>query len=329
MAIKYVFFILLVNISIYKCFSQPLGKTHSLELLFYNTENFFDSFDDSLTLDNEFTPGGMKHWTWKRFKQKANYLYKIFMAAGEWEPPDIIGLAEVENGYVLHYLTRETPFVKFEYGYVHYDSPDRRGIDVALLYRKKNVRILASRPVTVTFPASPEKKTRDILFVLLETGGDTLACFINHWPSRWGGYLETESYRNRVAQVLVSAIDSVWRFEKNRQVVIMGDFNDEPLDQSVSLLSVKRERQQDIVNLMAPLSRKKEGTLFFDHRWWLFDQFMVSGDLIDRVQEVKILRFNFLLQEKTENIPFRTYSGMRYLGGFSDHLPVLLKMEIE
>lgn len=303
------------------------GYSQSREsvVMFFNTENYFDPFDDSLKLDNEFTPEGSMHWTWKRFQQKANHLYKVFMAAGEWDPPDLIGLAEVENYWVLHYLIKETPFGKFDYGIVHYESPDRRGIDVALLYRKKHVRVLSSRVVPVFFPDHPEKKTRDILSVLLVSRGDTLSCFVNHWPSRRGGYLESEPYRLQAARSLKQAVDSVRNVEPLRKILIMGDFNDEPSDSSLLLIKSK----ENLINFMEPMFQKKDGTLYFGRQWWMFDQFLVSKNLAESVKEVQIFRPAFLLDRDKGEIPLRTYSGMRYFGGFSDHLPVLLKLSVK
>ena len=304
------------------------AQSASVEFMFYNTENYFDPFNDSLTLDDEFTPEGAKHWTWKRFQQKANHLYKVFMAAGDWDPPDVIGLAEVENAYVLHYLTKETPFAKFDYGVVHYESPDRRGIDVALIYRKEHVRILDSKAFPVTFSHHPEKKTRDILYVLLSKGSDTLACLVNHWPSRWGGYLESEPYRLQAARELRRIIDSIKNVNLNRIFFFFFFFNDEPSDPS--LLSLTREDQKEsLINLMGPLYKEKKGTLFYNHRWWLFDQFIISKNLLRVVRDVRILKPAFLLDKDAGYIPFRTYSGMRYKGGFSDHLPVLLDMQFK
>ena len=293
-------------------------------VMFYNTENYFDPFDDSLTLDDEFTPDGSRHWNWKRFQQKANHLYKVFMAAGEWDPPDLIGLAEVENAWVLHYLTEETPFVKFDYGVIHYESSDKRGIDVALLYRKKHVCVLSSRAVPVYFSHDPQKKTRDILSVLLVAGSDTLVCFVNHWPSRLGGYLESEPYRQVAARVLMRAIDSVRNISHVRKILVMGDFNDEPSDASMAMTCDR----ENLINLMKPAYRGKKGTLYYNRRWWLFDQFLVSKEVVRSVREVQIFRPAFLLDKEQGYIPYRTYSGLRYSGGFSDHLPVLLKLDV-
>jgi len=310
-------------------FSQTEDSRNIHDILFYNTENFFDPLNDSLTLDDEFTPGGEKHWTWKRFQQKANHLYKLFMAAGTWDPPGIIGLAEVENDYVLYYLTQETPFAKYNYGYVHYESPDIRGIDVALLYCKDRYRVLTSYNIPVVFPGNSHKKTRDILYVLLYSRDeDTLAVFVNHWPSRKSGYQETEPFRLRAARTLVKSLDTLMINGEYPRTVIMGDFNDEPEDPSVQEITGSVATGGRYVNLMIPSFKKNEGTLYYNHRWWLFDQFMVSRDLVPGKREIRIIRLGFLLQEDNAGRPFRTYTGLRYLGGFSDHLPVLMKIEL-
>ncbi len=312
--------------------ARTVHSQGSISLLFYNTENFFDPFDDSLTLDDEFTPAGEKHWTFERFRQKANLLYKLFMAAGEhlngWDPPAMIALAEVENGYVLHYLLQETPFQKFDYGRVHYESPDRRGIDVALLYDRKRVEVLSSRPLPVRFPEDTLSVKRDILYVLVRVDGrDTLALFINHWPSRYGGYQASEQHRRVAAQVLAASLDTLRESTGRGRVVVTGDLNDEPADPAVSFLTGRGNRDWYLVNLMEPLLKKGGGTLFYDGRWWLFDQFLVSGQLAGRCR-AEILKFPFLLEHKQVDIPRRTYAGPQYLGGFSDHLPVALTLQI-
>ncbi len=300
----------------------------SVTLLFYNTENFFDPFDDPLTLDDEFTPSGEMHWTFARFQQKAYHLYKLFMAVGEhlngWDPPAMIALAEIENGYVLHYLLEETPFRKFDYGVVHYDSPDRRGIDVAFLYERERVEVLGSCPLPVHFTGDTLATTRDILYVLVHTNvGDTLALFINHWPSRRGGYLASESHREAAAAVLAAVMDTLKYGSGRGRVIVAGDLNDEPSDAAVAYLTGGTDRRWHLVNLMQPLLKENMGTLFYEGRWWMFDQFLVSRSLAGRC-EAKILKFPFLFEHKQVDIPWRTYAGPHYLGGFSDHLPVVL-----
>jgi len=303
-----------------------------ISLLFYNTENFFDPFDDTLTLDDAFTPAGERHWTFDRFRQKAVHLYKLFLAAGEhlsgWDPPALIALAEVENGYVLHYLLHETPFRKFDYGMVHYDSPDRRGIDVALLYDRKRVDVLRALPVSVILPGDSSFRTRDILYVLVRVGEvDTLALFLNHWPSRRGGYLSSEPYRRAASRVLAEVLDTLSAGCGAGKVIVAGDFNDEPRDPPVAAISGDPDAGKRLVNLMLPLQRAGQGSLYYDGRWWLFDQWMVSPALAGRVLSVEILRFPFLTDAERGGIPRRTYAGYRYLGGFSDHLPVALTLQ--
>ena len=159
-----------------------------LRFVFYNVENLFDPFNDSLTADEEFLPWGTRGWTWKKFEDKVNRIHKVLMALGGWEPPELIALCEIENYFVLHWLINETPMRKHEYRVIHRDSPDRRGIDVALLYRPGFFLPIRYRyyPVPVRDP-HPDP-TRDILHVKgIINGGDSLHLLINHWPSRWEG----------------------------------------------------------------------------------------------------------------------------------------------
>ena len=316
-------------VMIFCLWTVPVSGQDALTLLFYNTENFFDPFDDSLTLDDAYTPEGDHCWTFERFRKKSYRLYKLFVAAGDhlsgWDPPAMIALAEVENGYVLHYLLHETPFRSFDYGVVHYDSPDRRGIDVALLYDRKRTEVLASRPLPVRFEGDTVHRTRDILYVLVRTtAGDTLALFINHWPSRRGGYLASAPRRMAAARVLAAALDTLSRRSGRGRVVVAGDFNDEPGDPAVVALTRGGGEERSLENLMAPLLKKGRGTLWYDGRWWLFDQFLVSPPLAGAHCTVEILRFPFLFDPQQEGVPWRTYAGLHYRGGFSDHLPVML-----
>ncbi|NOY36816.1 MAG: endonuclease [Chlorobi bacterium] len=310
-----------------------------VRILFYNTENFFDPYDDSLTLDEEFTPDGERHWTRTRFIQKANHLYKVFMAAGDWTPPEMIGLAEVENEYVLHYLVAETPFSKFGYRFVHFDSPDKRGIDVALLFNPSEVEILTAFPVSVTLPKD-YRPTRDILYADVLVGGTLpLHLFVNHWPSRTSGYLETEELRIAAARTIHYVLDTLIENQPGAKVIVMGDFNDEPDDQSIQMIghpvnSSIEKISGSLVNLMTSSHLKGEGTLFYNDRWWLFDQFLVSRNLTVSGNAYgvvtgypEIFRPDFLLTGDDRKIPYRTFRGFTYTGGFSDHLPILIKIK--
>ncbi len=294
-------------------------------ILFYNTENFFDPYDDSLTRDESFTPAGEKHWTFSRFRRKAVAVYKVILAAGEtagMTAPELVGLAEVENGYVLHYLLEETPFSVLGYRAVHYESPDPRGIDVALLYDPARVRVLFSRPLRVVLPHDTSFATRDILFARIRMAqGDTLQLFVCHWPSRYGGAAATAGRRRAAAAVIAAVLDTLPPAAVRRQVIVMGDLNDERKDLSVDLLTRPPYRLSD---LLEEEEKKGRGSLFYDGRWWMFDHFLVGEELRRRVVEAHVLRMPFLFDPGHPERPWRTYTGPRYVGGFSDHLPVML-----
>lgn len=328
--------------------SSPSGTKQSYRLMFYNLENLFDIYNDPETRDDEFTPEGTRRWTNKRFYSKLNNIYKVILAVGGWEPPAVVGLCEVENAFVLEKLIFETPLKKFDYGIIHFESPDSRGIDAAMIYRRDKFTPLHSEPVTVNFPDDPDSKTRDILYVKGLIGDlEMIHIFINHWPSRFGGYMETKPKRNRAAEVLKHKTDSLFKINPAVSIVIMGDFNDGPEDESIAevLLAKKPEPESHagvLYNLML-LERSgwKHGTLKFREFWDTFDQVIVSGGLlsgkstlsIDPAKEV-IFHADFLMQPDERYMGeqlFRTYSGFKYLGGFSDHLPVyvdvLMNME--
>lgn len=316
-------------------------KDNKIRVVFYNVENLFDVFDDSLKNDDEFTAEGIRNWNNNKFYKKIKNVYKVLIAVGEWDPPAVVGLCEVENRFVLEKLIYETPLKKFDYRILHFDSPDRRGIDVALLYRGDYFKPIHSQNIEIIFPFNPASKTRDILYVKgILNKRDTIHFFINHWPSRYGGYLETIPKRKYVAQVLKEKIDSV--FQKNMQanILIMGDFNDNPFDESITeILKAKKIElpvfDTSLVNLMTNADKKhKTGTIKYKGSWDIFDQIIVSGNLINgnsgiTVENSGAVIFNasFLLTEEKNYPgyrPHRTYYGYKYTGGFSDHLPVYI-----
>ena len=312
-------------------------------IMFYNVENFFDIYNDSLTQDDEFLPEGDKHWNYNRFTDKLNKIYKVIIAVGGNEAPEIIGLCEIENRHVLNKLIYNTPLSKYEYEIVHQDSPDNRGIDVALLLRKDKLSLLKKGFFNITFAWDSLKKTRDILYIKgLTPGEDTLHIFVNHWPSRYKGQLETESFRIYVASVLRNKIDSIFNINKESNIIITGDFNDEPQNKSIKeILSAETNFDTIISNKLYNLSSNlsnstKSGSLKYKFAWEMFDQFIVSGSLLDSdkisttLNDIHIFNPDFLLEE--DNIysgyrPYRTYRGYKYTGGFSDHLPIFLDLK--
>lgn len=317
------------------------GMSHSVRVVFWNVENLYDTYDDTTKLDNEFTPGGTMRWNYKRFRIKLDHVAKTLLVAGEWEAPGIIGLCEVENRYVMNKLIYDSPLKSFGYRMIHHESPDLRGIDVALLYRTKVFRVLNSRPYRISFPFDTSARTREILLVQGQVfGHDTLNLLINHWPSRRGGYAASQPRRDFVASVLRQIVDSLLAVSRYSRILVMGDFNDEPT--SASIIKILHAIPPDsvitpssLVNLMYPLAGR-QGSHRYKGIWSLLDQFMISGNLLagpGRLRYIpgsaKIFRQGFMLKEDLKYFgskPFRTYNGFRYEGGFSDHLPVCLDL---
>ena len=329
--------------------SPPHSLTPSLCIAFYNVENLFDPEKDPEKNDEAFTPTGFNHWTYNRFYKKINDIAKVFLTINGWEPPDIIGLAEIENANVLQKLCYHTGMKAYHYRYVHYDSPDARGIDVVLLYRKNKVKIAESYPIPVVFPFESTSKNRDILYAKVLITGDTLASvsadtlhlFVNHWTSRYSGYGGTTPKRNYYAQVLRKHVDSLFAINNNAHIIIMGDFNDYPTDESmVKYLQAKNynneKNQGTLFNLMLPLAGKNTGTHKTQEFWGCLDQFIVSKSLLNNKNkwqiengEATIFDAPFLLipDEKYGGVKtFRTYLGPKYLGGYSDHLPIKIML---
>ena len=322
------------------------GKTQvrgDIRVMFYNTENFFDIDDDPSTADDDYTPAGKQHWTPKRFRLKLNHLYQAIAAVGTWQPPEIIGLCEVENRRVLSDLIYQTPLSKYKYQIVQFDSPDPRGIDITMLFRSDKIKILKQYPIPVHFPDNPQKKTRDILCVeLLLNNADTVCFFVNHWPSRRGGEMESESSRIAVASILRQTIDSLFRTNPMMKIIVMGDFNDEPTNSSITqALKARTKTSQpyakQLFNLSYPLMQSsKTGTHYFQGQWQIIDQIIVSGGLLSTRKgfgtspdNVHICSESFLLQTDKRTVgnkPYPTYSGPKYIGGYSDHLPIYLDL---
>jgi endonuclease/exonuclease/phosphatase family metal-dependent hydrolase len=319
---------------------QPLSASElPYRIVFYNTENFFDTRNDTLTADDEFTPVGGRHWNYSKYQSKLTNLYKTFIALGNWNPPDLIGICEVENKQVLTDLVNNTPLSKYNYRIIHANSPDKRGIDVAMLYNNARVNIIRSRYFGID---KAGLFTRDILYCQARLGDDTCHFLINHWPSRSAGQLETEPDRLAAAARLRSIVDSLIHVCKKPKIVIMGDFNDEPWDMSLSqtlkAITDTRNAQSDyLYNLSrAPESGKFKGTVKFRGEWTLFDQVIVSGSLLGAAKglhvqpgDYHIFAESFLLEPDEQYNgfkPFRTYNGYKYQGGFSDHLPVYIDL---
>ena len=305
-------------------FVAPSADT--LQVMFWNVENFFDWRNDSTTVsDVEFSAAGERHWTWKRFQAKANAFAKalFWVEAETGRLPDIIGLEEVENAFVLRQVLQKTALRKLDYKYVHYDSPDRRGIDVALLYRSSRLELLDSKPCHL-FSADTVMATRDILLCVFQRDSAKVSVLVNHHPSKYGGAAESEPRRRIAVERLRFLADSLAAVGIDR-IVAGGDFNDTPDNPVFGLLEpVLRPMHMD-------LFRRGLGTIKFDGKWDLIDHIYVSPALTP-LSRMRILRIPFLLTRDTVHSgekPLRTYTGPRHTGGVSDHLPVLLEVRFQ
>ncbi|UCG27576.1 MAG: endonuclease [Bacteroidales bacterium] len=322
--------------------AQNPGKGRGdLRIMFYNVENLFDTLDDPETRDEEFLPDSERYWTKNRYLTKLNNLCKVIIAIGGWEPPEIVGLCEVENRDILNDLVNHTPLSKYQYRIIHRDSPDERGIDVAMIYLDKYFKVQNIKYIPVENPGDPTFKTRDILYVKgFFPDGDTLHLFINHWPSRSGGQLETEPLRVLAASILRREISAVSANEPHAKVILMGDFNDTPEDRSIkdvldAAMEFDNVEPDRLYNLSsADNTWQVKGSHKYQMSWDMLDQFIVSGSLIMnqdtmyvREDNFNVFAPDFLLEKDESNLglkPFRTYVGFRYQNGFSDHLPVYL-----
>lgn len=333
---------LLIFLCSYPTFSQ---EKETFRVMFWNVENLFDTQRDSLKQDEEFTPNSMRGWNFPRYKKKMANVARVITAAGEWEPPALVGLCEVENNNVLRYLTRYSPLKSHGYQYVMTESADLRGIDVALLYQKDKFKLLNYTSIRPDLGAG-ERPTRDILHVTgLVPTGDTLDIMVAHLPSRSGGERESEHKRLLVAQVLRDVFDSLVLVRQKARILIMGDFNDYPENKSIKeVLGVKLPGAEKpdagtLYHLLTGRTKKSNtyGSYKYQGEWGLLDHLIVSGSLLSpeahfcTENHAEVIRLPFLLTEDEKfggEQPFRTYNGMRYLGGYSDHLPVRVDFEL-
>jgi hypothetical protein len=323
-------------------FGQKSLMKDELTFMFYNTENFFDTENDSVKNDEEFTPEGNRRWNKSRLHSKAERLAKVILAAGKWNPPVIVGLCEIENLQVLEILTRNEPLSAFHYKIVQKDSPDERGIDVALIYRAELFRPFAYNTIPVTDLTDDSFETRDILMVSgVVNDCDTLNFFVNHWPSRYGGLMETIKYRRLAAETLKKAIQSLQAQQPRAKIVCLGDFNDTPNDQSIAgtlgtQTSDNAEKSGELINLSYNWLSDEIQTIKSKYSWDTFDQWIVSDCFLQdnncfRYVNAEIFKADFLLEPdiKFGGVkPKRTYVGFKYQEGFSDHLPVLLHIRL-
>lgn len=312
--------------------SSSLAEAQSrLTIVELNTENLFDTRHDTLKNDYEFLPDSPRHWTRTKYWQKLNRIGQTIIACGEdssgWTLPDIVGLCEVENDSVLFDLTRRSLLRKARYEYVMTASNDARGIDVALLYSPFSFRLIKADTIRV-IPMKEMRPTRDILHVEGEIeNGDTLHVFLLHAPSRMGGELYSRPFRMHVMERLCSAIDSLRSAYTDPKLLVMGDFNDYADSPSLQLAY-----EYGLTNISAGVHGRNgaKGTYRYHGEWGSLDQILVSVNLRSWVTDCRINDAPFLLEEDTKYggvKPRRNYNGMRFNNGFSDHLPLVLRLQ--
>ncbi|WP_449619016.1 endonuclease/exonuclease/phosphatase family protein [Spongiimicrobium salis] len=311
---------------------------------FYNVENLFDVVDDSLTFDDSRTPEGRYRWSVDRYQHKIGNLAKVIAGIGSEiskESPDIIGLCEVENKAVLHDLISHSYLKEKNYGIIHYESPDERGIDVALLYKKGVFvpRSFKSHRLLLFDIEGKRDYTRDQLVVSGTMDSETFHFIVNHWPSRSGGERRSRPYRIAAARLNYRILDSLTKGHPKAKILSMGDFNDDPIDDSMKKVLQIGIRNDSLApfrlyNPMEALYKKGEGSLAYRDRWNLFDQIFFSATLLHAPEtehhfwKAGIYRPNFIRTPygKYKGYPLRSFSGINYTAGYSDHFPVYIHL---
>ncbi len=352
--INYILFWIGILIPFYFLLSFHLAGIHIFQddqtqnkkkIIFYNVENLFHPSDDSLKDDHDFTPSGIYHWSYKRYFNKLHKLAQVLVSIGAGEKPAIIGFCEIENRRVLEDLRSKTILKSFGYKIIHQESNDARGIDVGLLYDPEV--FFPENYVSIPIIGSDQKimQTRSILKV---TGlfYEKYPChiFVNHWPSRRGGQKASEYRRIMVASQLRTQVELIFNNEKDANIIIFGDFNDEPVDKSLAdiLQAVDNDRESNfsehLYNLMFQHYVKGNGTHYRKNNFIessVLDQFIVSRSLIKgnggiTIKPIygEIYKKNFLINEKN-GMPLRTFQGLKYIGGFSDHFPIYIEIYFE
>lgn len=325
---------LLLLIAVVFCFRLNAQK-EVLVIAFWNVENLFDTINDPLKLDDEYTPKGALAWTSERYNHKISCLSEAISRIGNDISIDgaaLVGLCEIENARVLEDLVN-TPALK-ERGYkaILVEGPDRRGIDPALLYNPTYFKHQKTSTVPIHLPDTT-RCTRDILIVNGDLGGEPVSVFVNHWPSRRGGERASRPSRIVAAKVARMAADSIRRVDPKRKIVIMGDFNDDPVNYSVKGILCSQEKKEQaegncFFNPMTSLYKRGVGTLAFNDRWNLFDQLMFSKEWLGdesgwTYSDAKVYNKSYLCSQEGNfnGYPFRTYNSTVYAGGYSDHFP--------
>ncbi len=323
--------------STYSALGNP--KQDTLAIGFWNLENLYDTVDDPKINDEDFLPTSKYKWTEERYNEKLSHLSTVIHLMNSGKGPDIIGFAEVENKGVVQDLIKSN--VKdIKYNIAHMDSPDIRGIDCAMIYKKDKFKLVKLEADSVHLPTN--HPTRLILHATFNFNKEVLHVFVNHWPSRLGGQEESERNRVAAAQVLRARIDAVLKSNPKAGIFIMGDFNDEPDNVSITkelgaehFVCGNADESFTLHNLAWERKSKGEGTLKYKNTWNLLDQIIVSSQLVSKKKSAlkyicgsfEIFQRDFMLETDPKYLgsPLPTFGGTKYLAGYSDHFPVLAK----
>ena len=304
---------------------------NTFSIAFYNVENLFDTKHNAFTLDKAYTPDGEYQWSEDRYQRKIQNLSKVISKIGLKQskiPPVFIGLAEIENAACLKDLIFSEKLKPYAYDFVHYDSPDERGIDVAFLYQKEHFELLYSEifPLYLTDLENNRDYTRDVLLLHGNLFSESVYIIVNHWPSRAGGTKTSDYKRVKAAELVQKIVANICSENENPKIIIMGDFNDEPNNNSLKNYVVTN----NFYNPMLALQNQKKGSVNYRGKWYLFDQIILSNTLLEKqVSKIKYVSTHIFdasfIQEKSgrkKGAPKRTYIGKWHQGGFSDHFPV-------
>ena len=321
------------------------SKTYKVNTIaFYNLENLFDTENDPITFDDDRTPEGKDHWTKEIYQDKLKNMARVIAEIGadvSGTTPTIIGVCEVENRTVLEDLVNQKPLIKKDYGIIHFNSPDRRGIDVALLYKKKLFTPTSYKAKELLIYDDNDKSkrvfTRDQLIVSGILDGDKINLIVNHWPSRRGGEKRSRSKRIKAAKLNRQIIDSLFSEDPYAKIITMGDFNDDPTSPSIKKYLKAQQKKEglsikELYNPMEDIAKKGLGSLAYRDNWNLFDQIIISTELTKkefssyRFYKAGIYNKTYLVNAhgRYKGYPYRSYAEGRYTGGYSDHFPVYI-----
>ncbi|MDD2305519.1 MAG: endonuclease/exonuclease/phosphatase family protein [Prolixibacteraceae bacterium] len=327
------------GVVLFSCTSVKKSLRQEYTVVSYNVENLFDTVDDPKIPDEEFLPTSEKKWDNERYEKKLTDIAEVISEVNQKELPEVVGLVEIENQTVLEDLIKTGKLNGQNYAIIHEESPDYRGIDVALIYRKDAFKEITHEVLPVTFPDDPEFKTRDILHVTGKMRNKTVHVFVNHWPSRIGGEDKTEPKRVLAASVLKKRVDQIFVQDPKARIIIMGDMNDEPANKSLqeTLGATAPGSGAPLVNLMMPDDVAGKGTYFYSGNWNMLDNLVVSETVLKgkgmTVEGGKgnIFSNDWMIytNKNGDKTPNRSYVGNKYVGGVSDHFPVYFKMIVK